>query len=45
MWGYILIGWICFVVLVYLHMIWDTLYYYRNLSEKFRKLYRAFTEE
>lgn len=45
MWEYIVIGWIGLVVLVYGHLIFDTWYYYKNLSGKFRKIYRIFTEE
>ena len=31
MWEYFLIGWTCFVLLVFLHLIFDCLYYYSNL--------------
>lgn len=45
MWEYFLVGWTCFVLLVFLHLILDYLYYYSNLPKKIRKIIRAFTEE
>lgn len=45
MWRYFLIGWAIFVVLVYLHLIYDTLRYYSKLPKKCRKIYKALTEE
>lgn len=45
MWKCFLIGWGCFVLLVYVHLIFDYLYYYKDLRQKLRNLYRTFTEE
>lgn len=45
MWVYFLIGWILFLLAVYLHLIFDILYYYSKMPKFFRRVYKAFTEE
>lgn len=40
-----LIGWLCFVILVYLHAYLDYVYYRFNVKEKVLKIYDALTEE
>ncbi len=41
----ILLAWLLFVVLVYLLMWFDTIYYKYNLPEVYRKILDTFTEE
>lgn len=40
-----LIGWLCFVILVYLYAYLDYVYYRFNVKEKVLKIYDALTEE
>ena len=41
----ILIGWLCFVILVYIYAYLDYLYYQYNIKDKVSQLYEALTEE
>lgn len=41
----ILIGWFAFVVLIYLWLIIDTMYYSHNMKNKLRKFKNVITEE
>ena len=41
----ILLGWLIFVLLVYIFMWFETIYYKKNLPAVFHKLLMAFTEE
>ena len=42
---YLLIAWMAFVILVYLYVYLDYLYYKNNVREKLYKMYEALTEE
>lgn len=44
-WMYFLIGWGIFLVGVYGHLIFDYKRYYSNMPDRWRRIYRAFTEE
>ena len=45
MWLVFLIIWACIVVLVYAHLVFDYMYHYTNMRQKFHKLKEIFTEE
>lgn len=40
-----LIGWLCFVILVYIYASLDYAYYRYNIKDKLSKIYNALTEE
>lgn len=45
MWQGIIIGWFVFVVVIYLWLVLDMMYYSKNVKNKLRSLKTAITEE